>query len=738
MNSMARGQPQSPARTTAGQAYLATSRPAPGTPSATAPVSPHVAAQQQPAASSRQLVSRVQTARGSYAAPAGPVLTNGMANGMGGYPSKANVAGANAGGRMSAAPPGQGGRLSMAQPPGHLPGPPATVLVTGSPGNPLSPRPKSPTKVNVQQHLPSATAASSSSTATAGMSVGNGVEVSGGLGARPRYARSMERRGGAPADDWTQGLPGNSGSAALLLQSAGNGDVHRGLAARAAACVHPNRGGSGARRGSSTSNGPGRLSACERSHSAGVRHPGAGEALQVAGLAPQRSSSALLTLATTADAELASQLLASRALEKAGIEEESGSPHAPPPTAGLTRHDSACAQLGLAASAAAAAMAAAAAEAAARARMATTPRCKGDVLGGAMGAASSSKDEPEAEPTGWGPCGNGSLPRVCLAEDVDADFDSSPSKKLQSANVMLNDDGDLRLNVRINKKELVNWNDLHIVRPVSTGSFGEVFMAIYQGREVSVKRCILGYNGSMTKEQLHNLEREINTYRTLDHPCIVKYIGCVLDHPRLAIVTEYVPNGNVFDLLYTYRRNPPAAARLKIARQVVLAICYMHSCDPIVIHRDLKTQNLVLADDYNVKLCDFGKTQPMDENSALVMQQDNGGSPRYMAPECFRAGGFVTEKVDIWSLGCCLVEIFGGPLPYEDVPQMSQVVTLILRDHQPPLVPPWFAPEVRPMLSRCFDFNPQKRLTISEVQLVLKSLCADDMQRCGMDVRRTC
>lgn len=310
-------------------------------------------------------------------------------------------------------------------------------------------------------------------------------------------------------------------------------------------------------------------------------------------------------------------------------------------------------------------------------------------------------------------------------------------RPLHSASVAVAEEGNLQLHVTLMPSELIGWCDLQIIQPISTGAFGEVFLAWYRGREVSVKRCLLGKGGSMTKEQLHNLEREINTYRMLDHPSIVKYIGCVLEHPNLAIVTEFVPNGNVFDLLYTHRVDLPAALRLKIAGQVALALCYMHSCDPIVIHRDLKTQNLVLDADFGVKLCDFGKTLPMDEILGLPSQEDNAGSPRYMAPECFQIGSYITEKIDIWSLGCCLVEVLGGPLPYEDVPQMAEVLNLMLRHRKPPLVPPWFTPEVRPMLASCFDFESKRRIEVSEVQLVLRRLTPEMLERHGMDKRRT-
>lgn len=294
----------------------------------------------------------------------------------------------------------------------------------------------------------------------------------------------------------------------------------------------------------------------------------------------------------------------------------------------------------------------------------------------------------------------------------------------------------LDLRIRLTPSELIRWEELTFQSSISTGSFGEVWLAHYRHSEVSVKRCIIGENGAMTKEQLHNLEREINTYRTLDHPAIVKYIGCVLEHPNLAIVTEFVPNGNLFDRLYMHGENLPAHIRLRIAQTVAHAIQYMHSCDPCVMHLDLKTQNLVLDKDFSVKLCDFGKAQALFSES-LRLHQDNGGSPRYMAPECFATGGQITEKVDIWSLGCCIIEVFGGPLPYEEVPQMEQVLDLMLNKRQPPMVPHWFTPRVRPCLAGCFDFDPKRRIPISHIQLALKVLSPRELEQYGMHERRT-
>ncbi|CAK0797936.1 unnamed protein product, partial [Prorocentrum cordatum] len=111
------------------------------------------------------------------------------------------------------------------------------------------------------------------------------------------------------------------------------------------------------------------------------------------------------------------------------------------------------------------------------------------------------------------------------------------------------------------------WRELHVISCIDEASFGEVLLAKRGHDVVCIKRCRNGSDGSMTKEQLQNFEREINAYRTLRHPGITSYLGCILEQPNLAVVLEHLPNGNVFDLLYMNRINVTATIRLKIASQ---------------------------------------------------------------------------------------------------------------------------------------------------------------------------
>lgn len=295
---------------------------------------------------------------------------------------------------------------------------------------------------------------------------------------------------------------------------------------------------------------------------------------------------------------------------------------------------------------------------------------------------------------------------------------------------------DLQLRVRILPAELVRWKELQICASIDKASFGEVMLARNGDEVLSVKRCHVGVDGSMTKEQLHNFEREINAYRILKHPGVVGYVGCVLEPPNLAILTEYLPKGNVFNLLYMNRVNLPAAIRLRIARQLTEVVDFMHHLDPVMAHLDLKTPNILLDNEYNAKLCDFGKTQALDHGNSVVQGSELLGSPRYMAPELFNGpGSRFTEKADVWGLACCLIEILGGPIPFEDVPEVPQIIDCLQR-RLPPLVPSWFAEAVQPAFHQCFSFEPEGRPTARELTSTLWTLTALDMERRGMDRRR--
>merc|ERR1719409_594270 len=119
--------------------------------------------------------------------------------------------------------------------------------------------------------------------------------------------------------------------------------------------------------------------------------------------------------------------------------------------------------------------------------------------------------------------------------------------------------------------------------------------------------------------------------------------------------------------------------------QVSDAVMYSHSQSPVVVHRDLKSLNVVLDLSLNIKICDFGLTEPMDRTH--IEKKNNGGSPRYMAPELFDQRSKITEKVDVWAMGCIFIEIFGGPLPYEGINTLAELTRELTVHKRAPSIP---------------------------------------------------
>merc|ERR1711862_470735 len=118
----------------------------------------------------------------------------------------------------------------------------------------------------------------------------------------------------------------------------------------------------------------------------------------------------------------------------------------------------------------------------------------------------------------------------------------------------------------------------------------------------------------------------------------------------------------------------------------------------------------------HAKICDFGLAQQMEATHIARKTDGEGGSPRYMAPECYEASyGKLTEKVDIWAMGCIFIELFGNRLPYYDCQSMAQLSARILVERRPPDMPPTVEAPVREVASRCLEFDERRRINAGEL-----------------------
>jgi len=260
--------------------------------------------------------------------------------------------------------------------------------------------------------------------------------------------------------------------------------------------------------------------------------------------------------------------------------------------------------------------------------------------------------------------------------------------------------------------ERIAYADLNFVEHLGSGEFGQVFRGFFKGQEVAIKQLYWD-NTVLPEVVIQELTKEIESFRHLRHKRLVRFVGACLQIPNLCLVTEYMPGGSLYHLLHVRKIQLPTLHGINMCLQLADGVLYLHSRSPVVVHRDLKSLNVVLDLGLNVKLCDFGLTESMDRTH--LTKKNNGGSPRYMAPELFDSQLKITEKVDVWSMGCIFTEIFGGPLPYEGINTLADLTREMLVKKRIPDIPPGIPEPVEGVVRSCYAFDGRLRPTASQV-----------------------
>ncbi|EEH56778.1 uncharacterized protein MICPUCDRAFT_7545, partial [Micromonas pusilla CCMP1545] len=183
-------------------------------------------------------------------------------------------------------------------------------------------------------------------------------------------------------------------------------------------------------------------------------------------------------------------------------------------------------------------------------------------------------------------------------------------------------------------------------------------------------------------EVLDELEREVSIMARLRHPNIVLLLGAVRSPP--AIVEEYCARGSLYSVLQRHCKPgvPPLEwrVRLQMSLGAAAGMCYLHACSPPIIHRDLKSPNLMVDRYFRVKVGDFNLSRVAVASAttgalpggrvAAAAQHSQGGlhSPRWMAPEVLRAASYSTAS-DVYSFAVVLWELRTMKLPWESLGQ---------------------------------------------------------------------
>ncbi|GLJ54502.1 hypothetical protein SUGI_1170570 [Cryptomeria japonica] len=186
------------------------------------------------------------------------------------------------------------------------------------------------------------------------------------------------------------------------------------------------------------------------------------------------------------------------------------------------------------------------------------------------------------------------------------------------------------------------------------GGFSTVYRAVLADQTVCAVK-VVGRNFELLRraymQELHALLRA-------RHDNLVNLVGYCDDREAGILVLEYVNNGNLHDTLHANDKFLAWPHRVGIARQIASALQYLHEvCDPPILHCDIKSANILLDENYNAKLCDFGFSRTGD--SSYLTKSSVLGSPGYIDPHCFKSG-IVCKKTDVYSFGVLLLELITG------------------------------------------------------------------------------
>lgn len=239
------------------------------------------------------------------------------------------------------------------------------------------------------------------------------------------------------------------------------------------------------------------------------------------------------------------------------------------------------------------------------------------------------------------------------------------------------------------------------------------FAKVHHGRDLRTgesvaikiinKEQVKRMNGMMEQ-----IQREISIMRMVRHPNIVELKEVMATKTRILFVMEYVRGGELFTKVAN-RRLPENKAR-HYFKQLISAIDFCHSRG--VSHRDLKPENLLLDENGNLKVSDFGLSALPEQLRQDGLLHTQCGTPAYVAPEVLRNRGYNGACTDIWSCGVILYVLLTGFLPFQHENMMKMYQKIFKADYQ---VPPWVSGDARRLISKLLVVDPSKRISIAEI-----------------------
>ena len=241
--------------------------------------------------------------------------------------------------------------------------------------------------------------------------------------------------------------------------------------------------------------------------------------------------------------------------------------------------------------------------------------------------------------------------------------------------------------------------DLDIGKRLGIGGYGYVYEGKWKkGGEMTVAIKVMQTN------ERGVIPQEVKVWQSLPtHRNITTLIGIASVDMIIYIVTELAVNGSLFDYLHSEKKTPSVDQSLAWASDVAYGMKHLHDHD--VIHRDLKSANVLLASGWVAKLCDFGTARELTHSTTT----EQAGTYRWMSPEIMRSGtAKINKKCDLFSYGMILVELFAHEIPYAHLHDKIEVLLSVTKGERPP-IPLTLPSYLHDLIKKCWKEEPHLR-----------------------------
>ncbi|KAF9579847.1 hypothetical protein BGW38_003726 [Lunasporangiospora selenospora] len=264
-----------------------------------------------------------------------------------------------------------------------------------------------------------------------------------------------------------------------------------------------------------------------------------------------------------------------------------------------------------------------------------------------------------------------STPKLCSVEPV------GPAKKEPLNTVNLNS---LLLDEQFQGE--IAYESLVVGKKLGAGGFKDCYAGTHMGEAVAIGELRIQ---NFTELDITEMRHEINVLKQLRHENIIRFIGVCTNIKHLCIVTELCENGDLYDFMRKNKK-PTFGQMIGYMHDISLALSYLHSRRPSIIHRDMKSMNVLISADFRAKINDFGlaRIRPKVKDSLHTQC----GTPNWQAPEFWTPNPSYSEKVDVYASGLIFWEILTWAeqgYPYHNFTEHQLYEAVRDREERPPL-----------------------------------------------------